>query len=237
MHQPFFDSKKKQVAYLVDPEKFDFSDDFIQNLLKYPPNFIFVGGSSLISKEQMEAVILFFKQKTNIPVVIFPGHPLQRSSNADAMLILSVLQSNQELYITGHLKTVAEELLSYNIPLIPTVYVIISDNNNSSTIQFTGIDPIASKDFDAVKTIVLTSKVLNYQAIYLEAGSGAENAIQFDLIKKIRPLTNQFLIVGGGIKNRNQMIEAFYSGADCVVIGTALEKDIEMMKEFYINNS
>jgi len=237
MHQPFFDSKKKQVAYLVDPEKFDFSDDFIQNLLKYPPNFIFVGGSSLISKEQMEAVILFFKQKTNIPVVIFPGHPLQRSSNADAMLILSVLQSNQELYITGHLKTVAEELLSYNIPLIPTVYVIVSDNNNSSTIKFTGIDPIASNNFDAVKTIVLTSKVLNYQAIYLEAGSGAENAIQFDLIKKIRPLTNQFLIVGGGIKNRNQMIEAFHSGADCVVIGTALEKDIEMMKEFYINNS
>lgn len=237
MHQPFFDSKKKQVAYLVDPEKFDFSDVFIQNLLKYSPNFIFVGGSSLISKEQMEAVILFFKQKTNIPVVIFPGHPLQRSSNADAMLILSVLQSNQELYITGHLKTVAEELLSYNIPLIPTVYVIVSDNNNSSTIKFTGIDPIASKDFDAVKTIVLASKVLNYQAIYLEAGSGAENAIQFDLIKKIRPLTNQFLIVGGGIKNRNQMIEAFHSGADCVVIGTALEKNIEMMKEFYINNS
>jgi putative glycerol-1-phosphate prenyltransferase len=237
MHQPFFDSKKKQVAYLVDPEKFDFSDVFIQNLLKYSPNFIFVGGSSLISKEQMEAVILFFKQKTNIPVVVFPGHPLQRSSNADAMLILSVLQSNQELYITGHLKTVAEELLSYNIPLIPTVYVIVSDNNNSSTIKFTGIDPIASKDFDAVKTIVLTSKVLNYQAIYLEAGSGAENAIQFELIKKIRPMTNQFLIVGGGIKNRNQMIEAFHSGADCVVIGTALEKDIEMMKEFYINNS
>ena len=237
MHQPFFDSKKKQVAYLVDPEKFDFSDDFIENLLKYSPNFIFVGGSSLISKEQMEAVILFFKQKTNIPVVIFPGHPLQRSSNADAMLILSVLQSNQELYITGHLKTVAEELLSYNIPLIPTVYVIVSDNNNSSTIKFTGIDPIASKDFDAVKTIVLTSKVLNYQAIYLEAGSGTENAIQFDLIKKIRPMTNQFLIVGGGIKNRNQMIEAFQSGADCVVIGTAIEKDVEMMKEFYINNS
>jgi putative glycerol-1-phosphate prenyltransferase len=237
MHQPFFDSKKKQVAYLVDPEKFDFSDDFIENLLKYSPNFIFVGGSSLISKEQMEAVILFFKQKTNIPVVIFPGHPLQRSSNADAMLILSVLQSNQELYITGHLKTVAEELLSYNIPLIPTVYVIVSDNNNSSTIKFTGIDPIASKDFDAVKTIVLTSKVLNYQAIYLEAGSGTENAIQFDLIKKIRPMTNQFLIVGGGIKNRNQMIEAFQSGADCVVIGTAIEKDVEMMQEFYINNS
>ena len=237
MHKPFFESKKKQVAFLVDPEKFDFSDDFIENLLKYSPNFIFVGGSSLISKEQMEAVILFFKQKTNIPVVIFPGHPLQRSSNADAMLILSVLQSNQELYITGHLKTVAEELLSYNIPLIPTVYVIVSDNNNSSTIKFTGIDPIASNNFDAVKTIVLTSKVLNYQAIYLEAGSGAENAIQFDLIKKIRPLTNQFLIVGGGIKNRNQMIEAFHSGADCVVIGTALEKDIEMMKEFYINNS
>jgi putative glycerol-1-phosphate prenyltransferase len=50
-------------------------------------------------------------------------------------------------------------------------------------------------------------------------------------------LTNQFLIVGGGIKNRNQMIEAFHSGADCVVIGTAIEKDVEMMKEFYINNS
>lgn len=237
MHQPFFDSKKKQVAYLVDPEKFDFSDDFIQNLLKYPPNFIFVGGSSLISKEQMEAVIQFVKQKTNIPVVIFPGHPLQRSSNADAMLILSVLQSNQELYVTGHLKTVAEELLSYNISLIPTVYIIISDNNNSSTIKFTGIDPIASRDFDAVKTIVLTSKVLDYQAIYLEAGSGAENAIQFDLIKKIRPLTNQYLIIGGGIKNRRQMEDAFHAGADCVVIGTIIEQDFKKMKEFYINNN
>jgi putative glycerol-1-phosphate prenyltransferase len=237
MHKPFFESKKKQVAFLVDPDKFDFSNDFIENVLKYPPDYIFVGGSSMISKEQIEAVILFLKQKINIPIVIFPGHPMQRSSKADAILILSVLQSNQELYITGHLKTVAEELLSYNIPLIPTVYLIISDNKKSSTIQFTGIDPIASKDFDAVKTIVLTSQVLNYQAIYLEAGSGAEDAIQFDLIKQIRTQTKQFLIVGGGIKNRNQMIEAFQLGADCVVIGTAIEKDVEMMKEFYINNS
>ena len=63
------------------------------------------------------------------------------------------------------------------------------------------------------------------QCVYLEAGSGAKNAVSKEIIKAVKEAINIPIIVGGGIRSKKQMQDAFYAGATMVVIGTAFEED------------
>jgi len=67
--------------------------------------------------------------------------------------------------------------------------------------------------------------------IYLEAGSGATYPIENKMISKVKKELTVPLIIGGGIKTKQQLDNAYNSGADLVVIGTAFEKDINFFNE------
>jgi putative glycerol-1-phosphate prenyltransferase len=62
--------------------------------------------------------------------------------------------------------------------------------------------------------------------IYLEAGSGAQKAVPLEMIALIAQNIEIPLIVGGGIVDLKGIQNAYQSGADLVVIGTAFENDI-----------
>ena len=66
--------------------------------------------------------------------------------------------------------------------------------------------------------------------IYLEAGSGAQNAVPIEIIKTVSNRITVPLIVGGGIRSKKQIDEAYLAGADLVVIGTAFENDINFFE-------
>ena len=60
-----------------------------------------------------------------------------------------------------------------------------------------------------------------------------EVALKFQypkIIEKVKLNVNLPLIVGGGIKTKQQIEEAHNSGADIVVIGNALEDSPELIK-------
>jgi len=79
-----------------------------------------------------------------------------------------------------------------------------------------------------IQNIVDTAKageLLGMKLIYLEAGSGALHPITKDIISSVKQELNIPLIVGGGIKSKTQLDEAYDAGADMVVIGTAFEED------------
>jgi geranylgeranylglyceryl phosphate synthase family protein len=73
----------------------------------------------------------------------------------------------------------------------------------------------------------LAGEQLGLQSIYLEAGSGAQNAVSKETINAVRKMIKIPLIVGGGIRSAAQIETAFKAGADIVVIGTAIENDVE----------
>ena len=50
------------------------------------------------------------------------------------------------------------------------------------------------------------------------------------LYQKVKKIINIPLIVGGGIRSRIQLDDAYKAGADIVVIGTAFEEDESFFK-------
>ena len=61
--------------------------------------------------------------------------------------------------------------------------------------------------------------------MYLEAGSGARNAVPLKMIQLIAQNIEIPIIVGGGIVDLHGIQNAYKAGADLVVIGTAFEND------------
>jgi putative glycerol-1-phosphate prenyltransferase len=90
-----------------------------------------------------------------------------------------------------------------------------------------------SNSFDEIERYILSAKILKYEYVYLEAGSGAAKPVSEEIIKKSKKiLENEMLIVGGGIRNCTQLKNAYHAGADIVVIGNALEENPMLLSEF-----
>jgi phosphoglycerol geranylgeranyltransferase len=59
--------------------------------------------------------------------------------------------------------------------------------------------------------------------IYLEGGSGASNPVPPEMISASKQLITVPLIVGGGIKTKEQALAAATAGADVIVTGNLTE--------------
>ena len=59
--------------------------------------------------------------------------------------------------------------------------------------------------------------------IYLEGGSGAANPVPPEMIQAVKQAIDVPLIVGGGIKTKEQAIAAASAGADIIVTGNLTE--------------
>jgi putative glycerol-1-phosphate prenyltransferase len=230
----------KKIAILIDPEKFSSTKDFIQNLNSSSPDYIFVGGSGMIDELKFKNTIIFLKENTTIPVIIFPGNNSQRSEKADGLLLLSVLQSEKKEFIVGQLIDVAHKLIEEKVPLFPTLYLLLDGQKKTATMEVLDIDkPVLPSTFDEIEKYILSAKILKYEYFYLEAGSGADKPVSEDIIQKSKQLlADECLLVGGGIRNSVQLKNAYKAGADIVVVGNILEENPMLLSEFIqIRNS
>ena len=69
----------------------------------------------------------------------------------------------------------------------------------------------------------LAGQYLGMRFIYLEGGSGAKNPVPPEMIHAVKHLIEIPLIVGGGIRTKEQAITAATAGADIIVTGNVTE--------------
>ena len=65
----------------------------------------------------------------------------------------------------------------------------------------------------------------------MDAGSGARDAISEEMISTVSKHITVPLIVGGGIRDAEKAYLNCKAGADVIVIGNAIEKDISLIAE------
>ncbi len=216
---------RKLFAVLIDPEKCDDPklEQYATAVNRYRPDFVFVGGSQM--QCSVERSVLFLKQRVQIPIVLFPGNALQLTAEADAVLLLSLISGrNAEFLIGQHVKA-ARALKKSSIEIVPTGYVLIDGGNATAVAQVSDTLPIAANDTEQIVATALAGEQLGLRLIYLEAGSGAQQCVDGQTIAAVRQELSVPLIVGGGIKTREQKQATFDAGSDIVVIGNALEAD------------
>jgi phosphoglycerol geranylgeranyltransferase len=223
---------RKMLAVLIDPDKVNEShlDKICSYSNKAEVDFFFVGGS-LITNGDLEQTIIGIKNRSEIPVVIFPGSHQQVDEHADAILLLSLISGRNPDLLIGQHVTAAQKLKSSELEIIPTGYLLI-DGGSMTTVQYvSGTAPIPTDKPEIAAYTALAGEQLGLKLIFTEAGSGAKFPVPAAVIKAIKREINIPLIVGGGIRTAEKAEEIFNAGADIVVVGNMFEQHPELIFE------
>ena len=217
---------KKLLAVLIDPEKIELENisSFFEKVHQSITTHIFVGGSTDIDN-QTENVVAAIKRTTNLPVILFPGDVSQISKKADGILFLSLLSGRNPEYLIEQQVKAAPILKNSNLEILPTGYILIDGEKDTATQRVSNTKPIAQENSELILNTALAGQFSGKKLIYLEAGSGATVPVEASTITLVKKNINIPLIIGGGIRSKKQLKNAFNAGADLVVIGTAFEKD------------
>lgn len=220
--------KKPLLAVLIDPDKFN--PELIALANKSEVSCFLVGGSEL-KKGSVDKTVLAIKKSSKIPIVLFPGDETQLTGKADGLLLLSLLSGrNPEYLIEKHISA-APLIKRMGIPYLSTAYLLIEGGKTSTTQRVTKTAPLSLKNADYIVNTAIAAEQLGFKAVYLEAGSGAKTAVPEALIKRIKSQIEIPVIVGGGINSALKTKALLRSGADMLVVGNALEKNVYLLTE------
>jgi phosphoglycerol geranylgeranyltransferase len=221
-------SSTAQLVVLIDPDKFN--PELIRLADKAKVSFFLVGGSEL-KKNNIQSIVARIKKLSHKPVIIFPGNEKQICKNADGLLMLSLISGrNPEFLIGKHVKA-APLIKKYNLKTWPVGYILVNGERISATQKVTKTKALKASDKRTVLNTALAGEMMGLKAIYLEAGSGAKKAVNSSLVKAVKKEIHIPLFVGGGIDTLAKAKQAVEAGADFIVVGNALEKNLYLLTE------
>ncbi|MEM6380981.1 MAG: geranylgeranylglyceryl/heptaprenylglyceryl phosphate synthase [Bacteroidota bacterium] len=217
---------QKQLAILIDPDslKLKHLDRLIKQLQKVSVDYLLVGGS-LILDDQLHVCIQQLKSAIALPIVIFPGSPLQISSEADGILFLSLISGRNPEYLIGNQVIAAPYIRAANLEVMSTGYMLIDGGKPTTASYMSNAMPIPRDKNEIAVCTAMAGEMLGLRTIYMDAGSGAQQAVPSEMIRAVAAQIQVPLIVGGGIRTPQKAIAQLEAGADIIVVGTSIEKD------------
>jgi len=215
---------------LIDPEKVDLSTigSLVQQVEKAGTMAIMVGGSTMASSRDLDAVVKTIKENVRVPVILFPNNVSGISPYADAIWFMSLLNSNDPYFLMGAQALGAPLVKKYNLEAIPMGYIIVGAGGAAGLIGRANWIPYDRPEIAAI--FALAAQCLGMRFVYLEAGSGAKEPVPPSMVSVVRDAVDCNLIVGGGIKNGKVAMELAKAGADIIVTGTLVEENQDPAK-------
>jgi putative glycerol-1-phosphate prenyltransferase len=222
--------EKKLFAVLLDPEKC-FGERLVsvaKNIEICQPDFVFIGGSQL--QCSVDESVKVVKNYTNVPVVLFPGNSLQVTRRADVLLYLSLISGRNPDFLVGqHIKS-AKMVKNSGLEIIPTGYILVNGGKVSAVEKATTTNALT--DSRLIVSTAIAGELLGKRLVYLEAGSGAVQPVDKEIITSVKQNISIPLIVGGGLKSEQDLQNALKAGADLVVVGNYLENNPQKLADF-----
>lgn len=221
----------KSLAVLVDPDHSSLKnfERTVELANACKVDYFFIGGS-LVMQDRMDECIKFIRETSKIPIVLFPGNNYQINSNADAILLLSLISGRNPDYLIGKHVESSMRLYASKLEIISTAYLLIDGQNSNTASYISQTLPIPNNKPEIALATAMAGQMLNMQLIYLDAGSGAKNPVPPAMIQKLQSYIDIPIIIGGGIREAETVYETLQSGADLVVIGNALEQNPKQIK-------
>jgi putative glycerol-1-phosphate prenyltransferase len=218
--------QQKLLAILLDPDKVSVSTigKLVEKINQSPASHIFVGGSSF-EGNHLNELLKVLKSQTNLPILLFPGNPSQISPEAHGILFLQLLSGRNPEYLIEHQVNAVSILEKTQLEILSTGYILIESGHETAVERVSQTKPIGRDQIDYVAQTAKAGEFIGNKLIYLEAGSGAQQAVPLAMITAVAQRISIPLIVGGGIRSREAIEAAFSAGADIVVIGTSFEND------------
>ncbi|MBE0433863.1 geranylgeranylglyceryl/heptaprenylglyceryl phosphate synthase [candidate division WOR-3 bacterium] len=188
-------------------------------------------GSSLLVTPHFDKFVRAVKDNASCPVILFPGGSHQVSSSADAIFFLSLLSGRNSEFLVGEQVKAVFLIRECGLEVIPVGYILIESGNFTAVEYISNTKPIPRTKPEIAVAHALVGQYFGMKYIYLEAGSGAQNAVPPDTVRKVKQNVTVPLIVGGGLRTYDRVREICDAGADFVVLGSIIERSPVEFKE------
>lgn len=228
-------AQEKKFVVLIDPDKVRLGNmtRALELAVEAGVDYFFIGGS-LVVNDMLDHCLESIKKQCKIPMILFPGSSMQLSYRADALLFLSLISGrNPDLLIGKHVET-APFLKISPLEIIPTGYMLIDGAVPTTVSYMSNTYPIPSDKDEIAVCTAMAGEMLGLKLMYMDAGSGAKQAISSSMISSVSGTLGIPLIVGGGIETPEKVHENAKAGADIIVVGNAIEKDPELIADMVI---
>jgi len=199
---------------------------------EFGTNAVMVGGSTVRSRKMVYDTVEAVKKNIRLPIILFPNSAESISENVEYILFMRLLNSKEYKYHWEEQAKGAPLVKKWGIQPISTGYIVVSTSRVPTTIERNvKLDKIHVTDIEKAVEYAVYAEMTGLSCVYFDAGSGAEIPISNEMIRAIRENIDIPIIVGGGIRDGDTAKEKINSGADAIVNGTAIEKDIKTIEE------
>ena len=181
-----------------------------------------IGGSTGVTTESLDAITIAVREETGLPTIYFPSDVHAISDEVDAMLFMSIINSNNPKYITHYHAKAAPYVKMLGIQTIPMAYIVVEPGMTVGRVSEAKLIP--RDDVETAAGFAIAAQLLGMQLVYLEAGSGADRPVPPEMIETVKMNIDVPLIVGGGIRTPEAAAAAREAGADIIVTGTFVEQ-------------
>ncbi|MCL2642136.1 MAG: geranylgeranylglyceryl/heptaprenylglyceryl phosphate synthase [Candidatus Bathyarchaeota archaeon] len=208
---------------LIDPEKITSTQASVvaENSKHSGTAAIMIGGSTFSSQAHLDTVIQTIKKTVDLPIILFPNNENGISRYSDAIWFMSLLNSVDPYYLVGAQILGAPLIKKFNIEPLPMGYIIVGQGGTAGVVGKANTIPYDKPELAAAHA--LAGQYFGMRFIYLEGGSGVANPVPPDMIRTVKKCLDIPLIVGGGIRTREQATAAAQAGADVIVTGNLIE--------------
>ena len=208
---------------LVDPEKMTPSQALkvAENSKINGTSAIMIGGSTFVSQTHLDDVIQAIRRIVKIPIILFPNNVTGISRYADAIWFMSLLNSVDPYFLIGAQILAAPLVKKYGLEPISMGYIIVGEGGTAGIVGKAIAVPYQKSELAVAHA--LAGQYLGMHFIYLEGGSGAKNPVPPKMIRLVKQSIDVPLIVGGGIRTKEQAFAAASAGANVIVTGNVIE--------------
>jgi phosphoglycerol geranylgeranyltransferase len=215
---------------LIDPEKVT-SEGAVaisEGSKKSGTAAIMIGGSTFSSQNHLDEVVKAIKCKVDLPTILFPNNVSGISCYADAIWFMSLLNSVDPYFLIGAQILGAPLVKKFCVEPISMGYIIVGEGGAAGVVGKAISVPYTKPELAAAHA--LAGQYLGMHFIYLEGGSGATVPVPVEMIASVKRLIDVPLIVGGGIRSKEQAVAAASAGADVIVTGNVTEANDATMR-------
>jgi len=208
---------------LIDPEKVTptQASRIVEISKASGTSAIMIGGSTFVSQAHLDDVAKAIKRTSKIPTILFPNNITGISRHADAIWFMSLLNSVDPYFLIGAQILGAPLVKKFSLEPISMGYVIVGEGGTAGIVGKAIPVPYDKPELAAAHA--LAGQYLGMHFLYLEGGSGAKDPVPPEMIRTVKHYIDIPLIVGGGIKTREQALAAASAGADIIVTGNVIE--------------
>jgi phosphoglycerol geranylgeranyltransferase len=208
---------------LIDPEKMTpaQASRIAETSKASGTSAIMIGGSTFVSQAHLDDIVTAIKRTEKIPTILFPNNITGISRFADAIWFMSLLNSVDPYFLIGAQILGAPLVKKYELEPISMGYVIVGEGGTAGIVG--KAIPVPYDKPEVAAAHALAGQYLGMHFLYLEGGSGAKAPVPPEMIRAVKQYIEIPLVVGGGIRTREQALAAASAGADVIVTGNVVE--------------